>query len=541
MEVSVLSIVLFVVGLGIGGFLSWIMLRNKIALSNATGFATGQVERTALSEQLRAALQEIAGLQERVTSAAERSEKLQEDLDRANRECAQLGERSCRLAEVEAAHKVTGDSAEGLKKDLADLRETNGRLDADLATTRKQLFDSEETRRQISADRDELLRAQGQFRATIAELKTTLDKERSQSQEKLALLNEAREELTNQFKTLASEILDDKSKKFTEQNQANLGQLLNPLQEKIKAFQAKVEEVYINEGKDRSALAEHIRGLIQLNTALSQDAQNLTLALKGDRKALGNWGEIILDDVLEKAGLLPDQHYVRQGSVKSENGQTHVIPDVVIRLPGGRNLVIDSKMTLPDYRSFASAETEDDRTAALRRHLTSIRAHIKGLSEKNYHALYDLDSLDFVVMFIPLEPAFMVAVTNDGELFHQAWEKNVLLVSPSTLLFVVRTVAYLWRQEGLSRNARDISNRGAELYDKLVGFVGDLQKVGERIQQAQDSYNEARKKFSQGSGNVIRQAEMLKKLGVKSSKTLPPQWADPTIEEAIATPGDELT
>lgn len=499
MQVSITHFFFLAVGLLAGALVVWLMLKSKLALADANGRATGEVERTSLAEQLKAASQEVAGLKMRLMDTEERAQNLQTELDKASRECAQLIERTKRLTELEESHQ------------------------------------------QLSKERDSFLHDQAGFKATIAELNTTLDMERAQGQEKLALLNEAREQLSNQFKALANEILDEKSKKFTEQNQTNLSQLLNPLQEKIKAFQAKVEEVYVNEGKDRSALAEQVKMLTQLNNTLSQDTQNLTLALKGDRKAQGNWGEIILDDVLEKAGLLRGQHYERQGSIKSEDGQTHVIPDVVIHLPGERHLVVDSKMTLPDYRAFASADDEDERAAALKRHLASIRAHIKGLSEKNYQALYGLQSLDFVVMFIPLEPAFMLAVTNDRELFQQAWDKNVLLVSPSTLLFVVRTVAYLWRQEGLSRNAKDISNRGAELYDKLVGFVADLQKVGERIQQAQDSYNDARKKFSEGGGNVIRQAEMLKKLGVKPSKALPAQWVEPASEEPLPTLTSEST
>ncbi|MGQ0698663.1 MAG: DNA recombination protein RmuC [Panacagrimonas sp.] len=392
--------------------------------------------------------------------------------------------------------------------------------------------DSNEQRfRELAVQREALVTDLADAKSECRELTKLLELESTQAAEKLAILLDAREQLTQQFKLTANELLEEKSRKFTEQNQVNLGHLLNPLSERIKAFQSKVEEVYINEGKDRSALSEQVRMLTQLNNTLSQDTQNLTLALKGDRKAQGNWGEIILDDVLEKAGLLRGQHYVRQGGVTGEGGQDTSIPDVVIKLPGERFLVVDSKMSLPDYRAFASAEDDSERNAALKRHLISIRAHIKKLSDKEYQKLYDLKSLDFVVMFIPLEPAFTVAVTNDNELFQHAWEKNVLLVSPSTLLFVVRTVAYLWRQEGLSRNAKDISNRGAELYDKLVGFVSDLQKVGERIQQAQDSYHDARKKLSEGSGNAIRQAEMLKKLGVKPTKSLPAQWIDMAAED----------
>lgn len=379
----------------------------------------------------------------------------------------------------------------------------------------------------------------GQIRADLgkseqehAKLKTTLEQERIQASEKLAMFQEMREQFSQQsedrFKVLAGELLDEKSRKFTEQNQVNLGQLLAPLQEKIRTFQAKVEEVYVNESKDRSALMAQVAALSQLNSTLNQETQNLTRALKGDRKAQGNWGEILLDDVLERAGLRAGQHYRRQVGVQGETG--NVIPDVVIDLPGDRHLVVDSKMTLPDYRLFAATEDETERTAALKRHLASIRAHINGLSEKNYQTLYGLQSLDFVIMFVPLEPAFMLAVTHDRELFSHAWDRNVLLVSPSTLLFVVRTVAHLWRQEVIGRNAQEIAVRGAELYDRLVGFVGDLQKVGERIGQAQESYNEARKKLSEGKGNVIRQAEMLKGLGVKSTKSLSPQWIEPTLE-----------
>lgn len=535
MQISLTDFIFLIVGFVVGCFVIWFILKNKLALADMKGRSAGEVERTSLAEQLKANLQEIAGLKTRLTSAEGFSQKLQADLDKESRECAQLAERAKRLADVELLQKETSESAEKLKKEVSNWREANGRLETDLTAKQKRLVELEQAYQQILTVRDSLLKEQAESKSKIAELNTTLDNERTQTDEKLALLNEAREELSNQFKVLANEILDEKSRKFTEQNKTNLDSLLIPLRDKLTSFQAKVEEVYINEGKDRSALMEQVKMLTQLNNTLSQDTQNLTLALKGDRKAQGNWGEIILEDVLEKAGLLEGQHYERQGSVKSEDGQTYVIPDVVIHLPSDRHLVVDAKMTLPDYKLFSSTDDKDERAAALRRHLTSIRTHIKSLSEKNYQALYGLRSLDFVIMFIPIEPAFMVAVTNDRDLFQQAWDRNVLLVSPSTLLFVVRTVAYLWHQEDLSRNAKLISNRGAELYDKLAGFVADLQKVGERIQQAQDSYNEARKKFSEGSGNVIRQAEMLKKLGVKPTKALPGTWAEPSLEEEPLT------
>jgi DNA recombination protein RmuC len=417
------------------------------------------------------------------------------------------------------------------------LLELRQRAEEDLAERARRITELEQGMHQAQQASEERLQSSAALRerslAEVVEAKSAeremikqLEWERTQASEKLQLLADAREQMSAQFKELANELLEEKSKRFTEQNQTNLSQMLNPLQEKIRAFQAKVEEVYVNETKERSALGEQVRMLTQLNNTLSQDAQNLTLALKGDRKAVGNFGEIILDDVLEKAGLLRGQHYERQSGVGNAEGQGNSIPDVVIKLPGERFLVVDSKMTLPDYRAFTEADSDGERAAALKRHLMSIRAHIKGLSDKQYQTLYDLKSLDFVMMFVPLEPAFTVAVTHDSELFQHAWERNVLLVSPSTLLFVVRTVANLWRQEDLSRNAKDISNQGAKLYEKLVGFVADLDEVGKRLEQAQNSFGDARRKLRDGSGNLIGQAEKLRKLGVKPSKALPMTWVE---------------
>ena len=357
-------------------------------------------------------------------------------------------------------------------------------------------------------------------RAQVAALTMQLTQERNQSQEKMALLQNAREELTLQFKNLANDILEEKSKRFSEQNQQSLGQLLDPLKTKLQEFQGKVEQVYVQEGKDRSALAEQVRQLMELNKTVSQEANNLTKALKGSNKTQGNWGELVLERVLESSGLRKGEEYDVQESHTLEDGR-RLQPDVVVHLPDDRHLVIDAKATLIAYEDYANTEDDKHREAALKRHLDAVRSHIKGLSDKNYQDLYGLKSLDFVLMFIPIEPAFMLAVTHDRELYMDAWNKNVLLVSPSTLLFVVRTVANLWRQEAQTRNAQDIAKRGAELYDKLAGFVEDMESLGTRLNQAQKDYDGAINKLSTGRGNVIRQAEMLKKLGVKPSKSLP--------------------
>jgi DNA recombination protein RmuC len=541
MQLDIFHFLCLIAGLSAGGVVAWVILKGRIALAEANGRAAGDVERATLTEQLKSTLQDAAQAKQQGSLAEQAVNAFRTSLEAAATERAQFEERAARIPELEARLKKLQADSESLTQQIAGLREANGKLSTDVTASHQQITRLDQTIAQLASERESLNKELTATKTVVARLTQELESERTQAQEKLALLDQAKQTLSDQFKALASEILEEKSKKFTEQNQTNIGQLLNPLKQQLTDFKTKVEEVYVNEGKDRSALTEQVKQLLTLNQTLSQDATNLTLALKGDRKSQGNWGEIILDDVLEKAGLLRGQHYDRQGSVKSEDGQTHVIPDVVIRLPGDRRLVVDSKFTLPDYRAFASADNEDERAVALKRHLTAIRNHTKRLSESNYQALYGLKSLDFVVMFVPLEPAFMIAVTNDRELFQQAWDKNVLLVSPSTLLFVIRTVANLWRQEGLSRNAKEISNRGAELYDKLRGFVDELSKVGNAIEAARNSFDEAKRKLSIGKGNVIRQAQMLKELGVKPSKGIPAQWAEPAMDEPLVALTDETT
>ncbi|MDQ0621033.1 DNA recombination protein RmuC [Paraburkholderia graminis] len=399
-----------------------------------------------------------------------------------------------------------------------------GKLTAELDAERSVLAAIREEFNKTKAEKQSFERDAVRLADELTEIRARTHAERQSSEEKLALLQEAKEALGNQFKTLANEILEEKSKRFTEQNQMNIGTLLEPLKARLSEFQGKVEEVYIQEGKDRSALAAQVKQLVDLNQVLSQDAKNLTSALKGSAKTQGNWGELILERVLESSGLRKGEEYLVQDSQVREDG-TRAQPDVVINLPDEKKLVVDSKVSLNAYERYASADTDAERTTALRQHVESVRGHVRALSEKQYQALYGR-SLDFVLAFIPIEPAFMLAVANDNDLFMEAWRKNVLVVSPSTLLFVVRTVAHLWRQEQQSRNAHDIARKGADLYDKLCGFVEDFQQVGKEIGQAQKAYEQARNKFASGRGNVIRQAELLREMGVKPSKTLPTTFVE---------------
>jgi len=365
-------------------------------------------------------------------------------------------------------------------------------------------------------------------RATAAEAE--LAAERKQSAEKLTLLTQAREDLSNQFKALAGEILEEKSKRFTEQNQANLGQLLTPLREKITEFQSKVEEVQKEGIAGRSELRVQIGQLKTLNERLSQDATNLVTALKGSSKVQGDWGEFILEGLLEASGLRKGHEYRLQETLKREDGRGARL-DVIVNLPGGRHLIIDSKVSLSDYSDYCNSESDEAREAALAQHLASVRAHLKGLSDRNYELLHGLNSVDFVVMFVPIEPAFMLAIARDSRLWNDAWGKNILLVSPSTLLFVIRTVAHLWKQEQQTQNAMEIARRGALLYDKFVGFVEDLKAVGYRLTQAKDSYEAAYGKLSSGQANLVKQSELLRELGVKPKKALPIELIAAAMED----------
>jgi len=498
----------------LGALLMWLLLRPG-ARAGQLALLESEAARSALEASL------LAG---------------QRDLAAANEERSRLGERAAQIPGLEARQAQIEQRVREQEIAIGDLREENGRLGAALNAGAAQASTLQQEHAQLIAQLTASQQALAELGASHAATQQALADERRQHDEKMALLEQAKEVLSDRFKSIASELLDEKSRKFTEQNQSNLDQILSPLRLQITEFKSKVEEVYVNESKDRSALAQQVKELQALNHTLHQDAQNLTLALKGDRKAQGNWGEIILDQVLERAGLKEGEHYTRQNAMKADDGASNVIPDVIIRLPGERQIVVDSKFTLPDYRAFAEATDDDGRGAALKRHLLAIRNHIKGLSEKKYQTLYDLQTLDFVVMFIPLEPAFMLAVTNDAELFAEAWEKNVLLVSPSTLLFVVRTIAHLWRQDALSRNAREISRKGADLYEKLAGFVDDLERVGGALGTAQRSFDEAKKKLRDGKGSAMRQAEMLVELGVKPTKSIHAQWGSTDAEDRPALP-----
>lgn len=377
-----------------------------------------------------------------------------------------------------------------------------------------------EAREQLAKERASLEAAQAAWAAQQAEVARLEERNAAEKRASEQVLEQMRAALPDTFRALASTVLEEKSQSFAERNQAGLNQILAPLNSRLQDFQKKVEEVHQQQLVGGAALREQVNLLIASTSKVSDQANSLANALKGSTKAQGNWGELVLRRILESAGLREGHEYETQESHFTENGR-RMQPDVVIYLPEGRRLVIDSKVSLVAYEMHCNAQDDAARLSAANDHLASVRNHIRGLSEKNYQSLYGLKSLDFVIMFLPIEPAFMLALACDEKLWEQAWQKNILLVSPSTLLFVLRTVSYLWRQEQQERNVQEIAKRGAELYNKLASFVSDLSDVGARLEQAQKSYDGAFAKLKTGRGNLIRQAELLRALGVTPSKELP--------------------
>ncbi|HAL82594.1 MAG TPA: DNA recombination protein RmuC [Mucilaginibacter sp.] len=332
-------------------------------------------------------------------------------------------------------------------------------------------------------------------------------------------IREIQQKFQLEFQNVANKLLDEKSRNFIETNRTNLDILLNPLKENIKAFEEKVEKVYKAESDERNLLRGEITQLMALNKQISDEAQNLTKALKGDNKKQGNWGEVILERVLERSGLVKDREYRLQASLSGPDGN-RLQPDAIIDLPDDKHLIIDSKVSLVAYERLVNAETEEERKLYSKAHVESIRAHVLNLSSKNYHDLYQVNSPDFVLLFVPIESSFSFAVQIDAELFSDAWDKRVVIVSPSTLLATLRTIASIWKQERQNRNVLEIARLSGAMYDKFVGFIGDMEGIGKNIKLSQMAYDNAISKLTEGNGNLTKTAEKIKGLGAKANKQI---------------------
>ena len=378
----------------------------------------------------------------------------------------------------------------------------------------------------LESEKDELRSEKEQLGNEIVRYQADLEHLAIKNREQKEEVEKLQEIFTKEFENLANKILEEKSLKFTERNEKNIKDILSPLQEKIKTFEDKVERSQKESISMHSALKEQLLNLQNQNLKITKEAENLTKALKGDSKMQGNWGELVLERVLEKSGLEKDREYSVQQSFTLADG-TRVLPDVIIHLPDGKKMIVDSKVSLTDYERYVNAEDELQ-GKFLKDHINSIRKHVDQLSEKKYEDLYEMESPDFVLMFIPIEPAFAIAINQDNSLYNKAFEQNIVIVTPSTLLATLRTIDSMWNNEKHQRNAIEIARQAGALYDKFEGFVSDLTKVGKKMDEAKTEYKGAMNKLVEGRGNLITSVEKLKKMGAKAKKSIP----DPIIKRA---------
>lgn len=389
---------------------------------------------------------------------------------------------------------------------IATLSERTSRMTAENANLREEL--AEVTGSRNTAEQ-QLATARAQFE--------TLSQAQKENE---AFVSTTKQELSDHFKLVASEVLESKGKLLAANHATQLATLLNPLTTSLAQFQARVETIHADDGKDRGALKQQLTTLLSLNQQLAQEAHDLTNALKTSSKTQGNWGEMVLERILESSGLRKGEDYVAQESFKKEEGGRGR-PDVVIYLPDKKHLVVDSKVSLKAYETFINSDSEEVKQKALATHIASVKSHIDALSKREYEDLKEIDTPDFVIMFIPIESAFQIAMAGDPSIWEMGWKRNVILVSPSTLIFVLRTVAQVWKYERQNRNVEEIARRGGLLYDKFVGFIGDVLRIKEKIEQAREACEEAHKKLSEGRGNLIAQAEDLRELGIEPKKQMP--------------------
>ncbi len=477
------EILLLIIGGCVGGVLGWFLLRQRGKTTDLRNQHQSAIEIVELSSQLSTANSQLENVTKEFDDAKIISSTVQTNFNKLETEKAVIDSQVERLPDLEI--------------ELNDLRSR-------LITEQK--------------------------RST--EFQTRLEEQTRSGEEKLKLLKEAKEVLTTEFQNIGQKIFEEKTEKFTHQNKTNLESLLNPFRDQMSAFKQKVDDVYDKEAKDRVALSEQVKQLRDLNQQLSQDAVNLTRALKGDSKARGNWGEVILSKVLERSGLKEGREYEVQETHKNEEG-SRFQPDVVIHLPESKDIVVDSKVSLVAYENFSTTEDEKERATALQQHIASIRAHVRDLSGKNYEELKGLRTLGYVLMFIPIEPAFLLAVGEDPELFNDAMSKNIFIVSPSNLLITLKTINAMWQYAYQNENALEIAQKAGGMYDKFVSFVESFDLVGSRLEQAEESWSQARGQLVTGKGNLVKRADDLKQMGVRTKKQLPSDFVSSSGDDGV--------
>jgi DNA recombination protein RmuC len=414
--------------------------------------------------------------------------------------------------------------AANAKSDKASLEERLASVSSQYAFL-KQQFEQDKTSfeklmAQANTDKETIRAEKDSLALRLTKTQTDFENLWQKNLEQKEEVEKLQEKFTKDFENLANKIMEEKSQKFTEQNKENMKNILTPLQEKIHLFEKKVEDTHKESIDYHAALRQQILGLREMNEQMSRETVNLTKALKGDSKMQGNWGELVLERVLEKSGLEKDREYFMQQSFTTEDGQ-RVFPDVVINLPDGKKMIVDSKVSLTAYERYANEEDDGLKAAFLKEHVSSIRRHVEQLGEKNYHDLYQMESPDFVLLFIPIEPAFAIALNEDTALYNKAFERNIVIVTPSTLLATLRTIDSMWTNQKQQENAVEIARQAGALYDKFHGLLTDLITVGKRLDDAKSGYSDAMNKLADGKGNLITSVEKLKKMGAKAKKALP--------------------
>ena len=409
-------------------------------------------------------------------------------------------------------------------------QEREFQLNSTVETLNERLFSKEEEQKQLQLEKEQL-------KEGFYKLQVNNDTLSQKNLEQKAEVEKLQEKFSKEFENLANKILDEKSEKFTKQNKLNIENILTPLDKKIKEFEKKVEENQKQSFGINAALKEQLRLLQEQNLKITQEAENLTKALKGDSKMQGNWGELVLERVLEKSGLEKDREYIVQQSFTLDDG-SRVLPDVIINLPDGKKMVVDSKVSLTHYERFTNAD-EEDRPKFLKEHINSLRKHVEQLSAKKYEDLYEMESPDFVLMFVPIEPAFAIAINEDNGIYTKAFEQNIVIVTPSTLLATLRTIDTMWSNEKQQKNAIEIARQAGALYDKFEGFVTDLTKVGKKMDEAKSEYRGAMNKLVEGRGNIVTSIERLKKMGAKAKKSIPEPILKRAEENLEETQGEQ--
>ena len=393
-------------------------------------------------------------------------------------------------------------------------------LDGQLTSQNNQLSELKISFQNLQIEKQKIQAEKEEFAILLAKKENDFDNLLERNKEQKQEVNELQEKFSKEFENLANKILEEKTQKFTDQNKENLKNILSPLQDKILHFEKKVEDTHKESIDYHAALRQQILGLREMNAQMSKETINLTKALKGDSKMQGNWGELVLERVLEKSGLEKGREYEVQQSFTNEEG-TRILPDVIINLPDGKKMIVDSKVSLTAYERYVNEEDDVQQNIYLKEHVNSVKRHVEQLSDKRYQDIYHMESPDFVLLFIPIEPAFALALQEDLNLYNKAFEKNIVIVTPSTLLATLRTIDSMWTNQKQQENAIEIARQAGALYDKFEGFVSDLIKIGKKMDEAKVEYSSAMNKLTEGKGNLVTSAEKLKKMGAKAKKSLP--------------------